>query len=236
MECLWEYSLCFNLLEEFEDWYKLFLFCWVKFTCEAIWSWTFLCRDLFFFFNYRFYFISSDQSVLIFYAFLVQFWCAVEWRRKWQPTPVFLPGESRAQRSLVGCHLWGRTESDMTEATQQQQQQQHVSRNLSISHRLSSLLVNTVHGLFVYLQNQLLLILYHLLFYLGSLLLFLVRLTRGLSILFTLSENQLLVLLIFFYFLNIYFLSDIYYVHPFADFRFCSSFSNSFRWQVRLFV
>ena len=43
-------------------------------------------------------------------------------RRKWQPTPVFLPGESHGQSSLVGCRLWGRTESDMTEATQQQQQ------------------------------------------------------------------------------------------------------------------
>ena len=37
--------------------------------------------------------------------------------RKWQPTPLFLPGESQARRSLVGCCLWGRTESDMTEAT-----------------------------------------------------------------------------------------------------------------------
>ena len=39
------------------------------------------------------------------------------WRRKWQPTPVFLPRESQGQRSLVGCRLWGRTELDMTEAT-----------------------------------------------------------------------------------------------------------------------
>ena len=46
------------------------------------------------------------------------------WRRKWQPTPVFLPGESHGRRSLVGCHLWSGTELDMTEATQQQQQQQ----------------------------------------------------------------------------------------------------------------
>ena len=45
------------------------------------------------------------------------------WRRKRQPTSVFLPGESQRQRSLAGCHLWGRTESDMTEAIQQQQQQ-----------------------------------------------------------------------------------------------------------------
>jgi len=41
----------------------------------------------------------------------------LHWRRKWQPTPVFLPGESQGRGSLVGCHLWGRTESDMTEAT-----------------------------------------------------------------------------------------------------------------------
>ena len=41
----------------------------------------------------------------------------IPWRRKWQPTPEFLPGESQGQRSLVGCHLWGRTESDTTEAT-----------------------------------------------------------------------------------------------------------------------
>jgi len=46
----------------------------------------------------------------------------MHWRRKWQPTPVFLPGESQGWGSLVGCHLWGRTESDTTEATQQQQQ------------------------------------------------------------------------------------------------------------------
>ena len=45
----------------------------------------------------------------------------MQWRRKWQPTPVFLPGESQGRRSLVGCRLWGHTESDKTEATQQQQ-------------------------------------------------------------------------------------------------------------------
>ena len=37
--------------------------------------------------------------------------------RKWQPTPVFLPGESQGRWSLVGCCLWGRTELDTTEAT-----------------------------------------------------------------------------------------------------------------------
>ena len=51
----------------------------------------------------------------------------MHWRRKWQATPVFLPGESQGRGSLVGCRLWGRTESDTTEATSQQQQQ-HLKR------------------------------------------------------------------------------------------------------------
>ena len=36
------------------------------------------------------------------------------WRREWQPTPVFLPGESHGQRSLAGYTPWGRKESDTT--------------------------------------------------------------------------------------------------------------------------
>ena len=39
----------------------------------------------------------------------------MHWRRKWQPTSVFLPGESQGRGSLVGCSPWGREESDMTE-------------------------------------------------------------------------------------------------------------------------
>ena len=41
----------------------------------------------------------------------------MHWRRKWQPSPVFLPRESQGWGSLVGCRLWGRTESDTTEVT-----------------------------------------------------------------------------------------------------------------------
>ena len=37
------------------------------------------------------------------------------WRRKWQPTPVFLPGESHGQKSLVGYSPWGHKESDTAE-------------------------------------------------------------------------------------------------------------------------
>ena len=39
----------------------------------------------------------------------------IPWRRAWQPTPVFLRGESHGQRSLMGCSSWGRKESDTTE-------------------------------------------------------------------------------------------------------------------------
>ena len=42
----------------------------------------------------------------------------MHWRRKWQPTPVFLPRESQVWRSLVGCRLWGHTESDTIDVTQ----------------------------------------------------------------------------------------------------------------------
>ena len=47
----------------------------------------------------------------------LSFFTFMHWRRKWQPTPVFLPGESQGQGSLVGCRLCGCTESDMTEVT-----------------------------------------------------------------------------------------------------------------------
>ena len=64
------------------------------------------------------------------------------WRRKWQPTPVFLPGESQEWGSLVGCRLLSLTELDTTEATQQQQQQQYTrsSSNGKFPHRIYVLL------------------------------------------------------------------------------------------------
>ena len=53
--------------------------------------------------------VAKSQTQLSDFTFM-------HWRRKWQPTPVFLPGESQGWGSLVGCRLWGRTESDTTEA------------------------------------------------------------------------------------------------------------------------
>ena len=59
--------------------------------------------------------VAKSQTGLRDFTFT--FTSTFHWRRKWQSTPVFLPGESQGWGSLVGCHLWGRTESDMTEAT-----------------------------------------------------------------------------------------------------------------------
>ena len=62
----------------------------------------------------------------------------IPWRRKWQSTPVLLPGKSHGQRSLVGYSLWGRKESDMTERLHFQLLRQealisHISASLEVS-------------------------------------------------------------------------------------------------------
>ena len=65
----------------------------------------------------------------------------MHWWRKWQPTPVFLPGESQGRGSLVGCRLWGHTESDTTEAIYYHHQQQQFTiwcfYHLAFAHALS---------------------------------------------------------------------------------------------------
>ena len=63
--------------------------------------------------------LQSMESLRVGYdsATSLSLFTFMHWRRKWQPTPVFLPGESQGQGSLVGCRLWGCTESDTTEVT-----------------------------------------------------------------------------------------------------------------------
>ena len=58
----------------------------------------------------------------------------ISWRREWQPTPVFLPGESHGQRSLVDYSPWGHKESDTTE-------------RLTFSHSLSGLATAIINEL-----------------------------------------------------------------------------------------
>ena len=80
-------------------------------------------------------YFSTDTLIICLWPVSSVGWCSLSilfivyfmdlaqlWRRQWHPTPVFLPGESQGRGSLVGCSLWGCTESDTTEATQQQQQ------------------------------------------------------------------------------------------------------------------
>ena len=63
--------------------------------------------------------LQSMGSLRVLHDWATSLWLFtfMHWRRKWQPTLVFLPGESQGRRSLVGCRLWGRTESDTTEVT-----------------------------------------------------------------------------------------------------------------------
>ena len=67
--------------------------------------------------------MGSDAMIFVFWmlsfkpTFSLSSFTFMHWRRKCQPTPVFLPGESQGRGSLVGCRLWGRTESDTTEVT-----------------------------------------------------------------------------------------------------------------------
>ena len=67
--------------------------------------------------------VNLKSNLAVFKAFCLQYgrpgfdpWVGkVLWRRKWQPTPVLLPGKSHGQRSLVGYSPWGRKELDTTE-------------------------------------------------------------------------------------------------------------------------
>ena len=60
--------------------------------------------------------LQSMGSQRVHWATSLSLFTFLHWRRKWQPTPVFLPGESQGRGSLVSCRLWGRTESDWSDA------------------------------------------------------------------------------------------------------------------------
>ena len=79
-------------------------------------------------FAHRQFLLSALPSVSVIFSWVLFFVCtyftfllvhflsfySFFWRRKWQPTPVFLPGESHGWRGLVGCGLWDCKESDTT--------------------------------------------------------------------------------------------------------------------------
>ena len=82
----------------------------------------------------------------------------MHWRRQWQPTPVFLPGESQGRGSLVGCHLWGHTESDtqrLSSSSKGDLQVYHNSyQNPSKSYVLGGQKVHSVFLFFVTLYGK----------------------------------------------------------------------------------
>ena len=51
--------------------------------------------------------VAEGRTRLSNFTFTCHFHLSHHWRKKWQPTPVFLPGESQGWGSLVGCRLWG---------------------------------------------------------------------------------------------------------------------------------
>ena len=58
---------------------------------------------------------GSENKQCLQWLRLPSYLVVLNWRRKWQPIPVFLPGKFHGQRSLVGYSPWGRKESDTTE-------------------------------------------------------------------------------------------------------------------------
>ena len=61
--------------------------------------------------------VTKGRTRLSDFTFTFHFHALEKEMETWKPTPVFLPGESQGRGSLVGCCLWGRTESDTTEVT-----------------------------------------------------------------------------------------------------------------------
>ena len=75
----------------------------------------------------------------------------MHWRRKWQPIPVFLPGESHRQRSLEGYSTWGCKESDMTEATEHT----HISKFYKCNSNPNWMIGDKYNlGIYMYIYNH----------------------------------------------------------------------------------
>ena len=76
----------------------------------------------------------------------------IPWRRKWQPTPVFLPGQFHGQRSLVGCSPWGCKRVGHNLVTKQQQVTNNIKPDLDVSTPLPSRKKRRKHLLVLFLK------------------------------------------------------------------------------------
>ena len=77
----------------------------------------------------------------------------IPWRKAWQPSPVFLPGESQGQRRLAGYSPWGRKESDGTEVTEHSTQQVFIKKKKSPRKWTCAIQTHVVQGQSVYHCN-----------------------------------------------------------------------------------
>jgi len=183
-------SLFFSLLGNFkEDTYNFLFVCLVEFTCEAIRSWTFICRECFY---YVFDFISNDWCAHLIYFFLIQFWQVIS-------CPF-----------LLGCQIWWHT---------------------------------IFHSIFCYSCSICCDILFHFLFCLLGFFLYSSWWVwpEVCQFLFTFSKNQLLVLFILsiIFWITILLISSLIFMISFLMLTLsfvCTSFSNSFRWWVKLSI
>ena len=75
--------------------------------------------DLIFLFTLPFWIDYKVKDDWVFGDALIPGLGRIPWSRAWQPTPVFLPGETHEQKSLVSYSPWGHTELDMTKVTEQ---------------------------------------------------------------------------------------------------------------------
>ena len=70
--------------------------------------------------------LNNSNNLCAFpFIYTLSLFTFTHWRRKWQPTPVFLPGESQGRGSLVSCRLWGCTESQLKRLSSSSMQSQH---------------------------------------------------------------------------------------------------------------
>ena len=84
--------------------------------------------------------VTKSQIRLSDFAFFLSFYSSF-WRRKWQPTSVFLPGESHGQKDLVGYSLWGCKELDTTK--QLTHTHTHIAIRKRVQHEPNSTMVCT---------------------------------------------------------------------------------------------
>ena len=111
----------------------------------------------FFFSTFRFFYLAiMGMGYHGFYLWVGK----IPWRRKWQPTPVSLPGKSHGQRSLVGCSPWGCKELGTTEQLTLNLIHRYMERAIFIYLSLIKILLWLFLSMFIYVWNIVISVIY----------------------------------------------------------------------------